>query len=115
MFPGVTCPPNVGMWRYGSVEMLENGNVGLLRCGDLCKVFGIGRHDIFDTLPRPCFRCPFACLTPSSCLCAFLVCFEVLSLLDPRSLCFSVDFGKHIKSGKFRMHKPDSRDIGKQK
>ena len=31
----ITCPPNVGMWRYGRVVMLENGNVGLLRCGDL--------------------------------------------------------------------------------
>ena len=33
--PGISCPPNVGMWRYGRVEMLENGNVVLLRCGDL--------------------------------------------------------------------------------
>ena len=32
MFSRITCRPNVGMWRYRGVEMLENGNVGLLRC-----------------------------------------------------------------------------------
>ena len=31
-FPRITCRPNVGMWRYRRVEMLENGNVELLRC-----------------------------------------------------------------------------------
>ena len=49
---------------------------------------------VVDTLPRPCFRClsPFAflkcfgCLTSSLCFYAFLACFEVLSLLEPRSL-----------------------------
>ena len=31
-FLRITCRPNVGMWRYCRAEMLENGNVGLLRC-----------------------------------------------------------------------------------
>ena len=31
-FPRITCRPNVGMWRYRRVEMLENRNVGLLGC-----------------------------------------------------------------------------------
>ena len=34
-WPRITCRPNVGMWKYRRVEMLENGNVGLLRSGDL--------------------------------------------------------------------------------
>ena len=32
MLSQIICRPNVGMWRYRRVEMLENGNVGLLRC-----------------------------------------------------------------------------------
>ena len=32
MFSSDNFRPNVGMWGYRRVEMLENGNVGLLRC-----------------------------------------------------------------------------------
>ena len=32
MFSPDNLSSKIGMWRYHRVEMLENGNVGLLRC-----------------------------------------------------------------------------------
>ena len=68
--------------------MLENGNVGLLRCLIVEKwrsLVGICCRETYD-VSRPCFGCfssfaclkSFGCFTSSSCFCAFLACFEVL-------------------------------------
>ena len=53
------------MWRYRRIEMLENGNVGLLRCVSVEKrrsLLGICCRETYDdvsldTLPRLCLRC----------------------------------------------------------
>ena len=68
--------------------MLENGNVGLLRCLIVEKwrsLVGISCRETYD-VSRPCFGCfrsfaclkSFGCFNSSSCFCALLARFEVL-------------------------------------
>ena len=70
-FPRITCRPNVGMWRCRRVEMLENENVGLLRCLIVERwrsLVGIWCRERYD-VSRPClgFFSSFACLKSFGC------------------------------------------------